>query len=81
MQEVQVGYLTFAADGESEFGAVREVSSDGLLVYIENAGEFTIPWAAVRDVHYEKVIVDCRKLDPDLRSAIGHAHDAEEPGA
>ena len=81
MEEVQVGYQTFVADGESEFGAVREVSRDGLVVYVENAGEFTVPWDAVHDVHFKKVIFDCRKLDARLRTAIGHAHDAEAPGA
>ena len=77
MEQVQVGYQTFVADGDSEFGAVRRVSRDGLVVYVENAGEFTVSWDAVRDVHYQKVVLDCRKLDPGLRSAIGHAHDAE----
>ena len=81
MHQVEVGYQTFVADGESEFGAVREVSHDGLVVYVENAGEFIVPWDAVRDVHFQKVILDCDKLDPDLRTAIGHAHDAEAPDA
>jgi hypothetical protein len=26
------------------------------------------------------VIFDCRKLDRRVRKAIGHAHEAEEPG-
>ena len=77
MQRVEIGYQTFVADGDAEFGAVREVSRDGLVVYVENAGDFSVPWDAVRDVHYQKVILDCEKLDPRLRTAIGHAHDAE----
>ena len=81
MQQVQVGYQTFVADGDSEFGAVRQVSRDGLVVYVENAGDFTVPWDAVRDVHHQKVILDCDKLDSGLLSAIGHAHDAETPDA
>jgi len=81
MQPVQIGYQTFVADGDAEFGAVREVSRDGLVVYVENAGDFSVPWDAVRDVHYQKVIFDCEKLDPQLRTAIGHAHDAEAPDA
>ena len=80
MQPVQVGFQTFVADGEAEFGAVREVSPDGMIVYVENAGEFSVPWEAVHDVHFHKVILDCRKLDPALRRAIGHAHDSEQPG-
>jgi FixJ family two-component response regulator len=81
MQQVEVGFQTFVADGDSEFGAVREVSRDGLVVYVENAGDFNVPWDAVRDVHFQKVILDCEKLDARLRTAIGHAHDAEAPDA
>jgi hypothetical protein len=51
------------------------------VVYVENAGDFTVPLSAVDAVHSEKVVVNCAKLDRRLRSAIGHAHDAEEPGA
>ena len=77
---IEVGWETFVADGEAEFGAVREVSKDGLVVYVENAGDFRVPFEAVRAVHSKKVILDCGKLDPALRRAIGHAHDKEEPG-
>jgi hypothetical protein len=34
----------------------------------------------VESVHSGKVILKCNKLDPRLRKAIGHAHDAEKPG-
>jgi hypothetical protein len=78
---IAVGYQTFAADGGEEFGAVREVAPDGLVIYVENAGEFRIPMDAVRDVHFGKVIVDCTRLDSRLRAASGHAHDSEVPGA
>jgi len=74
---IEVGFPTFAADGGEEFGAVRRVSDDGLVVHVENAGEFRVPLDAVRAVHYGKVIVDCEKLERRLREAIGHAHDAE----
>lgn len=79
MERIEVGYQIFTADGDAEFGAVRGVSEDGLLVYVENAGEFRIPLDAIRAVHSQKVIVDCRKLDARLRDAIDHAHDAEDP--
>jgi len=52
-----------------------------LVIYVENAGDFVVPLEAVEAVHSQKVIVNCRKLEPRLREAIGHAHDAEEPGA
>ncbi len=85
MQEkIKVGFQTFASDGGEEFGAVRQVAPDGrpeIVVYVENAGEFTVGIDAVEAVHSEKVILNCKKLDHRLRRAIGHAHDAEEPGA
>jgi hypothetical protein len=77
---IEVGYQAFVSDGSEEFGAIRAVGADGLLVYVENAGEFRIPLDAVKAVHSQKVIFDCSKLDHRLRRAIGHAHDAEVPG-
>jgi hypothetical protein len=79
-ETIEVGYQTFVSDGESEFGAIREVSPKELVVYVENWGEFRVPVGAVSAVHSKKVIFDCRKLDESLRRAIGHAHDAEVPG-
>ena len=79
-EKIEVGYQTFVSDGGEEFGAVRDVSGDDLLVYVENAGEFRVPLAAVKAVHSQKVILECRELDPRLRRAIGHAHDSEAPG-
>jgi hypothetical protein len=85
MQEkIEVGFQTFLSDGGEEFGAVREVAPNGrpeIVIYVENAGDFTVPLEAVEAVHSEKVIVNCAKLDIPLRRAIGHAHEAEEPGA
>jgi len=46
-------------------------------VYVENAGDFYVPTAAVVSVQSQKVTFDCKKLDAGLRAAIGHAHDAE----
>jgi hypothetical protein len=84
MQEkIEVGFQTFVSDGGQEFGAVRQVSPKGrpeLIVYVENSGDFVVPLAAVEAVHSHKVILNCKKLDLRLRRAIGHAHDAEEPG-
>jgi hypothetical protein len=84
MQEaIEVGYQTFVSDSGEEFGAVREISPRGrpeLVIYVENAGEFVVPLSAVEAVHSGKVILSCGKLDRRLRQAIGHAHDAEEPG-
>jgi hypothetical protein len=83
-EEIAVGDQVFAVDGGEVFGAVRQVAPHGrpeLVIYVENAGDFVVPLDAVEAVHAQKVIVDCNKLDARLREAIGHAHDAEEPGA
>jgi hypothetical protein len=82
-EKIEVGYQAFVADGGEEFGAVRGVSPNGreLIVYVENAGDFVVPVDAVEAVHSQKVVFKCSKLDRRLREAIGHAHDAEEPGA
>ena len=84
MQEkIEVGFQTFVSDGDEEFGAVRAVAPQGqpeLVIYVENAGDFTVPIDAVESVHSGKVILNCAKLDRRLRHAIGHAHDAEKPG-
>ncbi len=80
MSTIQVGDQAFVSDGGEEFGAVRAVSDKGIVVYVENAGEFVVPLDAVEAVHSQKVIFQCAKLDHRLRRAIGHAHDAEVPG-
>jgi hypothetical protein len=79
-EKIRVGFQTFVSDGQEEFGAVREIARDGrdVTVYVENAGDFVIPMSAVVSVQSEKVTFDCKKLEPKLRSAIGHAHDGEE---
>lgn len=79
-QAIQIGFQAFTSDGGEEFGAIREVAPDGLVVYVENAGDFRIPLEAVTAVHSQKVVFDCRKLDERIRRAIGHAHDGEVPG-
>lgn len=82
-EQIEVGYQAFVADGGEAFGAVREVTPNRreLVIYVENAGDFVVPLAAVKAVHFQKVIFDSSKLDSYLREAIGHAHDAEKPDA
>lgn len=79
-EKIEVGFQAFTKDGGEEFGAVREVYAQELVVYVENAGDFRIPREAVHAVHSHKVIFDPDKLEPQLRKAIGHAHDSEVPG-
>jgi len=78
-EKIEVGFQTFVDDSPEEFGAVRDISGDGrtLTLYVENGGEFRVPASAAVSVQSEKVTFACRKLDPQLRAAIGHAHDQE----
>ena len=82
-ESIQVGFQVFDHDGGEEFGAVRDVCPEGrleLLVNIENGGDHCIPLDAIVQVHSGKVIVDTSLLEPAVRLAIAHAHDAERPG-
>ena len=79
MERVREGFDVFVHDGEKAFGAVRAVGGHDITIYVESAGDFRVPMSAVRDVHDEKVVLDCGKLDPVLRRAIGHAHEGEDP--
>lgn len=74
---IERDYQTFVSGNDTAFGAVRAVSPRELVIYVENAGEFTVPADAVQAVHLQKVILDGDKLEPRLREAIRHAHDAE----
>jgi hypothetical protein len=81
-KQIAVGYHVFLADGGEEIGAVRDVVPDRseIVIWVENAGDFSVPLDAIESVHAQKVILDGDKLSPALQDAIGHAHDAEEPG-
>jgi hypothetical protein len=82
-ESIRPGFQVFAKGGSEEFGAVRDFSPDGrneLLISVENGGDRWIPLDCIVDVHDEKVIVDLARLSPDLRSAVGRAHDAEVGG-
>jgi hypothetical protein len=81
-ERIEEGFEVFVSDGDKPFGAVRQVRPHGraeILVYVENAGDFTVALSAVDAVHGQKVVLNRQKLDPKLRQAIGHAHDAEDP--
>jgi hypothetical protein len=80
-EKIEVGYQAFVSDRDEAFGMVREISPDGLVVDVENAGDilFLVPPDAVEEVHFQKVVFKWSKLDRPLREAIVHAHDAEDP--
>lgn len=77
-ESVRVDQPVFLHDGDVAFGAVREVHGNQLKIYIENAGDFTVPKSAVHEVHFDKVILDGAKLDKKIHAAIGRAHASED---
>ena len=82
-EAISVGFQVFAHDGDTTFGAVRDVCPGGrdeILVNIENGGDRCLPLDSIVDVHDEKVIVDLSRLPHDTQQLIEHAHDAEVPG-
>ena len=79
MNSIREDFAVFVHDGDKQLGAVRHVGHNDIRVYIENAGDFTVPLSAVKEVVDDKVVLDCGKLAADLRKAIGHAHSGEDP--
>lgn len=78
-ERVREGFDVFIHDGEKSCGAVREVRREGLVIYVENGGDFLVPLSAIKDVHSEKVILDGAKLDMKLKEAIRRARSGEDP--
>ena len=78
-ETIREGFEVFAHDGEKAFGAVRLVRKNALVVYIENAGDYEIPFAAIADIHSDKVVLDLNRLEPRLKDIIRRAHSSEDP--
>jgi len=77
-ETIRVDLPVFLHDGDVAIGAVHAVSPDRVEIYIENSGDFSIPRSAVRDVHFNKVILDSAKLDKNVLGAIARAHASED---
>ena len=78
-EQVQEGFDVFIQEGGKAFGAVRQVHAHSIVIYVENAGDFTVPLSEVRAVESEKVVLDPAKLEPKLLEAIRRAHAVEDP--
>ena len=76
---VRVGDMAFVPGRNEGVGAIRRVHVHDIVVYVENAGDFEIPLAAVTGVHDGKVMLDPAKLPKLLLDSIGHVHDREDP--
>jgi hypothetical protein len=75
---VAIGDQVYVEGGEEEFGSVRSISPQDLVIDVENFGDVVVPASAVIAVHPGKVIVDEKKLPADVRKAVGRAHAAED---
>ena len=62
LERIEVGDMVFIAEGPEGIGAVRYIHKDAFVLYVENAGEFDIPAAAIVSTHDRKVIVDPARL-------------------
>ena len=74
---VQVGDQLFLEEGGEEVGAVRKVTPDHLVVYVEAAGDFIVRGPEVKAVHYGKVVLASDLVDPRLLEAAKAAHENE----
>jgi hypothetical protein len=80
MQEkIREGFDVFLHDGDDSVGAVRRVHKQGIMVYVEDAGDYEVPLDAIVDVDAEKVILDSGKLDSKMLEAIRRRHRDEDP--
>ncbi len=78
-EEMQIGYKAFISDGGDAVGVVRDFTKHTVVIYVENAGDFTIAKNSVLTVHSQKVILDSGRLDHSFLKAVDHAHDREDP--
>src|SRR5438874_11213112 len=78
-EKVKDGFDVFLTEGGQSFGAIRQVRKSELVIYVENAGDFEVPFEAVTDAGAGKVVLDEKRLSPKLREAIARAHGAEDP--
>jgi len=81
-EKIQEGFDVFIHEGKKAVGAVRRGPSAGrsdITIYVENAGDFVIPLSAVKDVYAEKVLLNGAALSFELRQALRHVHDVEDP--
>lgn len=77
---VSIGDQVYATEGGEEFGSVRYIYPEELIVDIEGGGDFNIPASLVTAVHDGKVIIDATKASAAVQAAIAKAHSQEEPG-
>lgn len=78
-ERIKEGFDVFLTEGGKSFGAVRQVRKSELVIYVEDAGDFEVPFEAVKDAGAGKLVLDEKHLSPKLRQAIASAHRDEDP--
>lgn len=78
-EKIREGFDVFLHDGDDSVGAVRKVFANEIVVYVENSGDFEVPFSAVKDAEAEKVILDSGMLPAKMLEAIRSRHNAEDP--
>lgn len=76
---IEIGDALFPSGHTESFGAVRHKSAKEIIVDVEGLGDVELPEDAIVSVHDHKVVVDIERLPAQLRQAIQHAHDREDP--
>ncbi len=78
MSNIRREWEVFAREGAVGIGAVRDVSDDHIVIYIEGFGDQRIGPEQIASVHDGKVVLDVDALPKDARDAIRTAHDEED---
>ena len=76
---IEIEFRAFVDDRGDEFGVIRELSPDGLIVYVKNAGDFVVSFDTIKALDSRKVIFKRDKLDRRLQHAIKDARDTQRP--
>ena len=76
---IEIGQMAFIAGSAGAAGAVRAMSGDSVTIYVENSGDFDLPFSVVKSVHDGKVILDPALLKKPFLDAVGRGHDQEDP--
>ena len=77
IKNIEIGDMAFFVDGGAAVGAVRKISNGSVSIYVENAGEFYIPYSSIASVHSHKVILNHEVMTAQFLLATRHAHEGE----
>ena len=67
---IEIEFRAVVDGRDDEFGVIRELSADGLIVYVKNAGDFFVSFDTIKALDSRKVIFKCDKLDRRLQRAL-----------